>query len=51
VHGGAEAWCGGAGRGSGARVWGGCEVGDGMQGGPRELDKGRAGDLGERARR
>jgi hypothetical protein len=35
-------------RGSGARVWGGCGVGDEMQ---SEPDKGRAGDLGVRARR
>jgi hypothetical protein len=51
VHGGVEAWCGGAGRGSGARVWGSCGVGDEMQGGPREPEKGQAGDLGARSRR
>jgi hypothetical protein len=32
VHGGAEARYGGAERGSGARVWGGCRVGDEVQG-------------------
>jgi hypothetical protein len=32
VHGGAEARCGGAERGSGARVSGGCRVGDEVQG-------------------
>jgi hypothetical protein len=32
VRGGVEARCGGAERGSGARVWGGCRVGDEVQG-------------------